>query len=122
IYTAPYDFLNGPTTAYESYPWARLGGNTAPGGTASTWQLNIPWMTAANRPLYIHLWDGGGYRIPSNFWTGLTSTFENHQGQQFVMTRNADGTIILRDKAGTSYNFDTGHKLVSIIDMIGNTI
>src|SRR5439155_14064236 len=56
VYSEPYSFLNNQPYNYESYPWAPLGDG---------WQFNFPWMSNTNDPLYLHLWNGEGYRIPS---------------------------------------------------------
>jgi len=113
VYTEPYSFLNSIPYNYESYPWAPMGDG---------WQLNLPWMLSTSNPTYIHLWNGEGYRIPLNFWSGSTATFENHQGDNFRLVRYVNSTIILFDKSGTAYNFGTSpnHGLVSIRDSTGN--
>src|SRR5439155_231216 len=96
IYTEPYSFLNGGPYNFDSYTWAQLGNG---------WQLNLPWMTRSNGPLFIHLWNGEGYTIPASFWNGNSGAFENHQGEQFRMERNSTD-IVLYDKTGMSYRFD----------------
>ncbi len=83
VYAEPRVFLNG-TLGYENYPWAPLGNG---------WQLNFPWMENKASPAYIHLWDGQGYRIPSSFWNTAIAAFENHQGENFLMTRNGTGIL-----------------------------
>jgi len=113
VYTEPNSFLNNVPYNFESYSWAPIGDG---------WQLNFPWLSSVNYPTYIHLWDGEGYRIPSSFWTGFTSTFENHQGESFRLVRYVNGTIVLLDKSGTSYTFETSpnHALQYITDSTGN--
>src|SRR5207245_1317804 len=66
--------------------------------------------------------NGEGYRIPSSFWYGSTATFENHQGENFRLVRYINGTIVLFDRSGTTYNFGTSpnHSLVMIRDSTGN--
>ncbi len=112
VYTEPYSFLNNAPYNYERYPWAPLGDG---------WQLNFPWLNNTNYPLYIHMWDGEGYRIPSSFWAGSTATLENHQGENFRLVKYINGSISLYDKSGTSYYFNTtSHKLAVITDSTGN--
>src|SRR5205807_4880426 len=112
VYTEPFSFLNATPYNFEPYPWARMGDG---------WQLNFPWLNNISHPAYVHLWDGEGYRIPSNFWSGQTSTFENHRGENFRLVRNSDGSINLYDKSGTSYYFNTTiHRLATITDSTGN--
>jgi YD repeat-containing protein len=120
VYTEPNSFLTSPSVQpynYETYPWAPTGNG---------WQLNFPWMnnvSSPSYPSYIHLWNGEGYRIPSSFWNSLPSTFENHQGENFRLTRNSTG-VFLYDKSGIAYSFDPGHlnRLTTIIDPLGNNI
>jgi len=112
IYTEPYSFLNNSPYNYEKDPWAPMG---------SGWQLDFPWLNNTNNPLYIHLWDGQGYRIPSSLWTGSPVSFENSQGEHFVLSRNFfDGSLVLYVKSGTSYHFDPSHRLTTIVDSTGN--
>ncbi len=113
VYVEPYSFLNGVQYNYESNPWAPIGNG---------WQFNFPWMNNVTIPLYIHLTDGQGYRIPSTFWMGFSATFENHQGQSFRLVRALNGNITLYDSSGTAYQFDNtiGHKLSTITDATGN--
>jgi RHS repeat-associated protein len=116
VYTEPFSFLNGNPYNYETYPWVPMGAG---------WQLGFPWMNNTAQPLYIHLSDGAGYRIPYSFWQGSTATFENHQGESFRLVKYLNGTIVLLDKSGTSYRFGTppnypNHALASITDSTGN--
>jgi RHS repeat-associated protein len=112
VYTEPYSFLGNAPYNYEAYPWAPMGDG---------WQLNFPWLNNTSHPTYLHLWNGEGYRIPSGFWTGSTATLENHQGENFRLIRNVDGSINLYDKSGTSYYFNTtSHMLRTITDSSGN--
>ncbi len=120
VYTEPFSFLGCPTTCqpylYESYPWAPMGAG---------WQLNFPWMNDSSQPQFLHVADGQGYLIPSTFWTGLSATFENHQGENFRLVRFVNGTIVLYNKSGTTYAFGTpptypNHALRSITDSTGN--
>ena len=110
-YIEPYSFLNNQPYLYERYPWAPMGDG---------WQLNFPWMNNTNAPLYIHLWNGEAYRIPSSFWKGPIANFENHQGDNFRLVRNTDNTIVLYTASGGSYSFDSSHRLTSIIDTTAN--
>ena len=119
VYTEPSSFLNGGLVNYETYPWAMFGGLIGP-NWGGAWQLDFPWMTKTATPLYIHLWNGEGYRIPSSFWFGSKGVFESHLGEQFRMVRNSDNSTVLNDKAGIAYNFDPGHRLTSIIDPTGS--
>ncbi len=114
VYTEPYRFLNGSPYGYEYYPWAAIGNG---------WQLNFPWMENGGNASYIHLWDGEGYRIPSGFWTGTGSSFENHQGETFWMTRNSTG-IFLYDESGKAILFDHSNlnRLTKIVDSLGNNV
>ena len=121
VYVEPSLFIEGTPSGYESYPWAPLEQLGSP-YTAGTWQLNFPWMSNAATPLYIHLWNGEGYRIPSTFWFGLVASFENRQGEQFRMVRNTDNSTVVYDKTGTAYNFNPTHALTNIVDLSGNTI
>src|SRR2546427_3523539 len=89
VYTEPYSFLGGFPYNFERYPWAPIGDG---------WQLNFPWLNNTIVPLYIHLWDGEGYRIPSSFWSGFSATFENHQGENFRLVRSIEGSIMLYKK------------------------
>ncbi len=111
VYTEPYTFLNGTAYGYENYPWAPLGDG---------WQLNFPWFSSQSQPIYIHLWDGEGYRIPASFWRNYY--YENHEGEHFSLSY-ANGIFVLTTKSGVAYQFDAGHKLVKIADQTGtNTI
>jgi len=92
----------------------------APFIVGNGWQLNFPSMSSVAQPSYIHLWDGQGYRIPVSFWNGLTATFENHQGTSFRLVRYQDGTVILSTSSGTTYHFNTSHRLSAITDATGN--
>ena len=92
----------------------------APFTMGNGWHLNFPWMNGAATPSFIHLWDGEGYRIPSSFWTGLTASFDNHQGENFRLVRNLDGSIVLFTSTGTSYSFNSSHLLTTITDSTGN--
>jgi len=114
VYTEPNSFFNENPLNYEIYPWAPLGDG---------WQLNLPWLTNSTNPSFIHLWSGEGYRIPPTFWGPLTSTFENHQGEHFILSLNSTG-LYLDTKSGTVYTFDPSHlnRPVKIIDTSGNSI
>ncbi len=112
VYVEPYSFLGGKVYNYEKYPWAPLGNG---------WQLNFPWLNNTQKPSYIHLWDGQGYRIPSRFWNNTSATFENHQGEHFRLVRNSTG-IFLYPKSGISLIFDSGSRLTKIVDPLGNNI
>jgi len=92
VYVEPYSFLNSSPYSYEKYQWAPMGDG---------WQLNFPWMNNTSHPLYLHLWDGEGYRLPSSFWLGFTATFENHQGENFRLVRNLNNSIMLYAKTGS---------------------
>jgi RHS repeat-associated protein len=112
VYSEPYSFLNSQPYNYETYPWAPFG---------LGWQLNFPWMNNAQTPLYIHLWDGQGYRIPFGFWNGNSATFENHQGEHFRLERSGS-QIVLYAKSGLVYSFDRTrlNRLTSLTDATGN--
>ena len=114
VYTEPGAFLNGQPYGFEQYPWAPMG----PG-----WQLNFPWMNDTSHPLFVHLWNGEGYRIPSSFWSGASGAFENHQGENFRMIRNSTG-IYLYNSQGDAYVFDSTklNHLAEIVDPYGNAI
>ncbi len=112
----PNSLSSGTYSVY--YDYVAITGASIGNG----WTLNFPWFRGVQKPSYIHLWDGQGYRIPATFWDGNSATFENHQGEHFRVVRRADGTISLYTKTGISYNFDTGHRLVNIIDTTGNNI
>ncbi len=114
VYVEPYRFLNGLPYSYEYYPWASIGNG---------WQLNFPWLMNVANASYVHLWDGEGYRIPSGFWTGTGSSFENHQGENFRMIRNSTG-VFLYDKSGIAYLFDHSNlnRLTKIVDPLGNNV
>ncbi|TMI29081.1 RHS repeat protein, partial [Candidatus Bathyarchaeota archaeon] len=111
VYVEPYGFLNGAPYNYEKYPWAPMGNG---------WQLDFPWMNNTQKPNYLHLGDGQGYRIPLVFWAGITATYENHQGENFRLVRYVNGTVYLYDKSGVAYNFDPTHRLTSITDSTGS--
>ena len=113
VYVEPNVFLNGLPTNYENYPWAPVGNG---------WRLNYPWFNNVTAPLYLHLWNGEAYIIPSNFWNGYTASWENHQGENFRLVRYVNGTAILSTKDGTTYNFDgtLRYRLTSITDTTGN--
>jgi hypothetical protein len=112
VYTEPYSFASGKPYNYETHPWAPLGNN---------WQLNFPWMSNASTPVYVHLWNGEGYRIPYSFWSQSPTSFESHQGEHFRLVRNSTG-VYLFDKSGVAYSFDPSHmnRLSRIIDPTGN--
>src|SRR2546427_4509786 len=114
VYTEPSGFINGTTINFESYPWAPLGDG---------WQVNFPWLNNIQKPLYVHLWNGEGYRVPSSFWNGVSGSFENHVGEHFLFLRNSTG-IFLYTKSGVAYRFDTTNRnrLTQIIDPLGNNI
>ncbi len=113
IYTEPQSFLNG-VLGYDIYPWAPMGDG---------WALNFPWMENVAAPAYMHLWNGQGYRIPSSFWNTPSGVFENHQGENFQMVRNATG-IFLFGAGGNGYLFDPTHsnRLETIFDPVGNMV
>lgn len=111
VYTEP-PILPDNAHNYESFPYAPLG---------KGWQLNLPWIIGANSR-YIHLLNGEGYKIPSSFWTGPTSSFENHQGENFRLIRNLDGSIVLYDKSSVAYSFDSNSLLKRVSDPTGNNI
>ncbi len=69
---------------------------------------------------YLHLRNGQGYKI-----TFVNNRFENHQGEQFVLTQNtgAENVILsytLTDQSGTIYQFNSAKRLTSIIDRTQN--
>ncbi len=120
VYTEPYSFFTtGPTAGpylFDSYTWAPIGNG---------WQLNYPWFTkvlSPSKPTFLHLLDGQGYRVPSQFWNGTTSVFENHQGSQFRLVRNATA-IFLFTNSGSFYRFDSTntYALQSVNDSTGNS-
>src|SRR5207249_11159336 len=111
VYVETYGFLNGAPYNYEKYPWAPMGNG---------WQPDFPWMNNTQKPNYLHLGDGQGYRIPLVFWAGITATYENHQGENFRLVRYVNGTVYLYDKSGVAYNFDPTHRLTSITDSTGS--
>jgi len=113
VYTEPYSFLGSQPYNYEKYQWAPMGDG---------WQLNFPWMNSTNHPNYVHLWDGDGYRIPSSFWSGLSATLDNHQGENFRLVRYLNNSITLYTKTGASYDFDNSTRKLSMIsDSTGNS-
>jgi RHS repeat-associated protein len=123
VYTEPYSFLDAGSNSeyaynFETYPYAAL-----PNG----WQLDFPWMTSPSSglistPRYVHLWNGEGYAIPSSFWSGNSSVFENHQGENFRMVRNSTA-IFLYSKNSLAYKFNLSLRtLTQIKDPLGNTI
>jgi RHS repeat-associated protein len=110
VYAEPYRFLGGAPYGYDNFPWAPMGNG---------WQLNFPWMLGSSNPTFIHLWDGEGYRIPTVFWSGATAIYENHQGENFRLSRGLDGSVALSTASGLSYNFDGTHRLANITDTTG---
>lgn len=112
VYTEPSGFLSGQPYVYENYPWAPLGNG---------WQLDFPWMSNVTTPQYIHLWNGEGYRIPASFWTNNTSTFENHQGEDFILSHWYLGLGIfnthLTTKSGITYAFDQSNRLTEYFEI-----
>jgi hypothetical protein len=78
-------------------------------------------MSNASTPVYVHLWNGEGYRIPYSFWSQSPTSFESHQGEHFRLVRNSTG-VYLFDKSGVAYSFDPSHmnRLSRIIDPTGN--
>ncbi|MBO0888856.1 hypothetical protein J2P12_07130, partial [Candidatus Bathyarchaeota archaeon] len=85
VYTEPYSFPIGAVSNYESYPWAPLGYG---------WQLNFPWFLNVSQPTEIHLSSGEAFAVPSKFWSSTTSTFENHQGEDFRLVHNSTGVFL----------------------------
>ena len=95
---------------------------TRPSIIGNGWQFNYPWMSNTANPQFIHLWNGEGYRIPQNFWSGSSATIENHQGEHFVLVRNSTG-IFLSTSTGLFYRFEpTANDLTRIQDQLGNNI
>ncbi len=94
VFRMPY----GQPYAYENYPYADLGVG---------WSLDWPWMGTN----YIHLTGGQGYKV-----TYVNGRFVNHQGEQFILTANGDGTFTLIDKSGTVYSFNSNKWLTQIQD------
>ena len=111
VYAEPYSFANSNAFNSEIYPWAPMG---------EGWQLSFPWLSNAHAPLYLHLSNGQGYRIPTSFWTGFTAAWENKQGDQFRLTRRIDNSMVLYDRQGVSYSFDQNQELKTIIDSTGS--
>ena len=112
VYTEPYGFSKG-IASVENDTWAPMGNG---------WQLNFPWMNNTRVPHEIHLWNGEAYTIPFAFWTGSSSIFDNHKGENFRLIRNSTGTFLFT-ASGTAYTFDpTNHALNKIVDPYGNTI
>jgi len=102
VFRTPYTFLSGTPYNYENYPYANLG---------LGWGLNWPWLGTD----YVHLWNGQGYKI---VWTN--NVYENHKGEHFKLTKNADNTFTLFPPSGTLCQFDAGKRLVSVTDRTHN--
>src|SRR5438105_5456149 len=112
VYTEPYGFSKG-IASVENDTWAPMGNG---------WRVNFPWMNNTRVPHEIHLWNGEAYTIPFAFWTGSSSIFDNHKGENFRLIRNSTGTFLFT-ASGTAYTFDpTNHALNKIVDPYGNTI
>src|SRR6266550_1296115 len=112
VYTEPYAFIKG-VASVENDTWAPMGNG---------WQLNFPWMNNTKTPTDIHLWNGEGYAIPFEFWTGTNSIFDNHKGENFRLIRNSTATY-LYTSSGTAYVFDPlSHALTKSVDPLGNAI
>src|SRR6266516_1079614 len=74
-------------------------------------------MENVSEPQFIHLWNGESYRIPAGFWSGKMWSFENHQGEDFILshvTPNQLSWTSLTTKSGMVYNFyHASHRLTS---------
>jgi RHS repeat-associated protein len=101
-FTRVFRMPDGLPYSYENYPYANFGVG---------WSLDWPWMGTNN----LHLAGGQGYRINLD---GLEpgSKIENHQGEQFVLSYNTDGTYSVVDKSGTVYVFNSNKQLTYILD------
>jgi YD repeat-containing protein len=102
VFRTPYTFLSGAPYNYENYPYANLG---------LGWGLNWPWLGTD----YVHLWNGQGYKI---VWTN--NVYENHKGEHFKLTKNADNTFTLYAPSGTAYQFDANKRIASMTDRTHN--
>jgi YD repeat-containing protein len=104
-FTRVFRTLYGTPYTFENYPYVNFGVG---------WSLDWPWMGSN----YLHLHNGQGYLI-----TFVNNKFENHQGEQFTLTQNSDGTYTLTDQAGNVYVFNSSKQLEYIYDRtLNNTV
>ena len=102
VFRTPLGFNSSMPYNYENYPYANLG---------LGWSLDWPWMGAN----YLHVSGGQGYKI-----VFVNNVFENHQGQQFKLVQNANGTYTLYDASRTIYQFNSAKQLIRITDRTNN--
>jgi RHS repeat-associated protein len=92
---------------FEDNPAANLG---------KGWSLDFPWISSQ----YLHLPGGQMYVLR---WQG--NTFENHDGEHFVLTRTCTPSCsyyTLTPKSGLRYDFNPSKQLTGIRDNSSNSI
>ncbi len=102
VFRTPYTFQGTSPYGFENYPYANLG---------LGWSFNWPWLGAN----YLHLQDGQGYKIAFS-----NNVFENHEGDQFKLIRNGNGTYTLYDSSADIYQFNSAKQLTTILDRTHN--
>src|SRR3989449_2858412 len=102
VFSTPYAFRSGSPYQYDNFTLSNLGYG---------WSLDFPWLGAN----YLHL--SGGQAYPYQ-WSG--DVFEYHEGNDFKLVHNADGTFTLYPRGGTQYQYNGAKQLTAIIDHTGN--
>ncbi len=87
--------------------------------------LGIGWTHNYNSAIgessdgYVVLQEGDGGR---NVYTKSGNGYISQSGDYSVLSRNTDGTFVVAQKDGTTYNFGTNGKIASIVDRNGNAM
>ncbi len=86
-------------------------------GWTHTFNTNLSRITGTS----LILMEGDGRRVRYTSTDGVTFIPEERFGEESTITKNDDGTLTLRKKDDTLYNFDPDGRLISIADRNGNT-
>jgi len=107
VYSQPFTLVQGGPFNYEISPYANLGNG---------WQLNLPWVGSD----YLHFLNGEIFPLIWTSYNATTNTWtlENHQTEDFVLTKTTSG-YSLTTKDGTVYSFSASGSLTAMVDRTG---
>jgi len=115
----------GNRTIERTYRTSLIGDPTAGNGMfGKGWQANFEYRVGAiggNTTSGVMLFDAAGRKVfYHRDYSRSPESYESPDGKGGRITRNPDGSYLWQDAHGSSYQFDTAGRILTITDMHGN--
>ena len=115
----------GNRTIERTYRTSLIGDPVAGNGMfGKGWRANFEYRVGAigeSTSFGVMLFDAAGRKVfYHRDYSKSLETYESPDGKGGRITKNPDGSYLWQDARGTSYQFDTAGKILSITDIHGN--